>query len=219
MSALGADIEGVVTFHRSPDAYFFMQTASGDVWRVQRDANEPRVSIGDVVSAGGYFIKGIKTPRFKADVVRMLGRDPSRLPKPERVSIGELLLDPIVNTNIVNRYGRIVTSQGVVRDVNRRQTFMQLAVGSEAGIIQTVIPYAFARPTPEDLKIGASVRVTGVYVYGSMQDQGSGAWTGIETPSILAASDEDLIIVSSSPFWTPVKSAGFFSSPPRSSSG
>jgi signal transduction histidine kinase len=82
---------------------------------------------------------------------------------------------------------------------------MQLAVGSEAGIIQTVIPYAFARPTPEDLKIGASVRVTGVYVYGSMQDQGSGAWTGIETPSILAASDEDLIIVSSSPFWTPVK--------------
>ena len=205
MSALGADIEGVVTFHRSPDAYFFMQTASGEVWRVQREVNEPRVSIGDVVSAGGYFIKGIKTPRFKADVVRMLGRDPSRLPKPERVSIGELLLDPIANTNIVNRYGRIVTSQGVVRDVNRRQTFMQLAVGSEAGIIQTVIPYAFARPTPEDLKIGASVRVTGVYVYGSMQDQGSGAWTGIETPSILAASDEDLIIVSSSPFWTPVK--------------
>jgi ABC-type sugar transport system substrate-binding protein len=63
MSALGADIEGVVTFHRSPDAYFFMQTASGEVWRVQREANEPRVSIGDVVSAGGYFIKGIKAPR------------------------------------------------------------------------------------------------------------------------------------------------------------
>ena len=205
MSAFGADIEGVVTFHRSPDSYFFIETASGEVWRVQREVNEPRVSIGDVVSAGGFFIKGIKTPRFKADVVRMLGHDPSRLPKPRRLSIGELLLDPIANTNVVNRYGRIVTSQGVVRDVNRRQTFMQLAIGSEAGIIQTVIPYAFARPTPEDLKIGASVRVTGVYVYGSMQDQGSGAWTGIETPSILAASDEDLIIVSSSPFWTPVK--------------
>ena len=205
VSALGADIEGVVTFHRSPDAYFFLQTASGEVWRVQREVNEPRVSIGDVVSAGGFFIKGIKTPRFKADVVRMLGRDPSRLPKPERVSIGELLLDPIADTNAVNRYGRIVTSQGVVRDVNRRQTFMQLAVGSEAGIIQTVIPYAFARPTPEDLRIGASVRVTGVYVYGSMQDQGSGAWTGIETPSILAASDADLVVVSSAPFWTPAK--------------
>ena len=205
MSALGADVEGVVTFHRSSDSYFFLQTASGEVWRVQREANEPKVSRGDVVSAGGYFIKGIKTPRFKADVVRMLGRNPSRLPKPEWVSIGELLLDPIANTNVVNRYGRIVTTQGVVRDVNRRQTFMQLSVGSEAGIIQTVIPYAFARPTPEDLRIGASVRVTGVYVYGSMQDQGSGAWTGIETPSILAAKETDLVVVSSAPFWTPTK--------------
>ena len=205
MSALGADVEGVVTFHRHPDAYFFLETASGEVWRVQRDANEPRVSIGDVVSAGGFFIKGIKTPRFKADVVRMLGHDPSRLPKPERVSVGELLVDPIADTNAVNRYGRIVTTQGVVRDVNRRQTFMQLSVGSEAGIIQVVVPFLFERPTPEDLKIGASVRVKGVYVYGSIQDPGSGAWTGIETPSVLAASDADIVVVSSAPFWTPAK--------------
>ena len=49
---------------------------------------------------------------------------------------------------MVNRYGRIVTSQGVVRDVNRRQTFMQLSVGNEAGIIQVEVPYAFARQTP-----------------------------------------------------------------------
>ena len=56
MSALGADIEGVVTFNRVPDSYFFLQTASGEVWRVQREVNEPKVSIGDVVSAGGYHI-------------------------------------------------------------------------------------------------------------------------------------------------------------------
>lgn len=205
ISAFGADIEGVVSFCRSPDSYFFLETVSGAVWRVQRDVNEPRVSVGDIVSAGGYYIKGIKTPRFKADVVRMLGHDSSRVPKPERVSIGDLLVDPIADTNAVDRYGRIVTAQGVVRDVNRRQTFMQLAMGSEAGIIQAVVPYAFSRPTPEDLRIGASVRVTGVYVYGSRQDLGSGAWTGIETPSILAASDSDLHVVSSAPFWTPVK--------------
>ena len=47
----GADIEGVVTFWRSPDPYFFMETASGAVWRVQRDAREPRVSVGDIVKA------------------------------------------------------------------------------------------------------------------------------------------------------------------------
>ena len=65
MSALGADIEGVVTFHRQPDSYFFLETASGEVWRVQRDANDPRVSIGDVVSAGGHYIKGVAGPRFQ----------------------------------------------------------------------------------------------------------------------------------------------------------
>ena len=205
MSALGADVEGVVTFHRQPDAYFFLETASGAVWRVQRDVNDPRVSIGDIVSVGGHDIKGIPTPRFKADVVRMMGHDQTRLPSPERVALGELLVDPIADTNAVNRYGRLVVSEGIVRDVNRRQTFMQLAVGSEAGIIQVVIPFAFDRPTPEDLRIGASVRVTGVYVYGCVQDPETGTWTGIETPSILAARDADLAVVSSAPFWTPAK--------------
>ena len=205
MSALGADVEGVVTFHRQPDSYFFLQTASGEVWRVQRDVNDPPVSIGDVVSAGGHHIKGIVTPRFKADVVRMLGRDPSRLPIPEQVDVDDLLVDPIANTNAVNRYGRIVTAQGVLRDVNRRQTFMQLALGDDAGYVQAVVPYKYERQTPEDLKIGARVRITGVYVYGSVQNPESGAWTGIETPSILAASDANLVVVSSAPFWTPAK--------------
>ena len=95
ISALGADVEGVVTFHRSPDSYFFLETVSGEVWRVQRDSNDPRVSIGDVVHVGGHRIKGIVTPRFKADVMRKLGHDKSLLPRPERVSIGELLLDPV----------------------------------------------------------------------------------------------------------------------------
>lgn len=58
----GADIEGVVTFWRSPDPYFFMETASGAVWRVQRDTKEPRVSVGDIVSVGGYGIKGVPCP-------------------------------------------------------------------------------------------------------------------------------------------------------------
>ena len=205
MSAFGADIEGVVTFHRPPDAYFFLQTASGEVWRVQRDVNDPPVSIGDVVSAGGHHIKGIVTPRFKADVVRMLGRDPSRLPIPEQVDVDDLLVDPIANTNAVNRYGRIVTAQGVLRDVNRRQTFMQLALGDDAGYVQAVVPYKYERQTPEDLKIGARVRITGVYVYGSVQNPESHEWIGIDTPSILAAKDADLVVISSAPFWTPAR--------------
>ena len=182
----GADIEGVVTFWRSPDPYFFMETASGAVWRVQRDAREPRVSVGDIVSVGGYGIKGIATPRFKADVVRILGHDPEKLPTPERVSLAELLVDPIADTNAVNRYGRIVTVDGIVRDVNRRQTYMQLALGNGFGIVQVVIPYKYERPTPEDLKLGARVRVTRVYVFGATKDIATQTETGIETSSVLA---------------------------------
>ena len=201
----GADIEGVVTFWRSPDPYFFMETASGAVWRVQRDAREPRVSVGDIVSAGGYGIKGIATPRFKADVVRLLGHDPEKLPMPERVSLAELLVDPIADTNAVNRYGRIVMVDGIVRDVNRRQTYMQLALGDGSGIVQVVIPYKYERPTPEDLKLGARVRVTGVYVFGATKDVATQVETGIETPSVLTLRDSDFTVISAAPFWTPAR--------------
>lgn len=201
----GADIEGVVTFWRSPDPYFFMETASGAVWRVQRDAKEPYVSVGDIVSVGGHGIKGIATPRFKADIVRLLGHDPKRLPEPEVVALSELLVDPIADTNAVNRYGRIVTVDGIVRDVNRGQTYMQLALGDGSGIVQVVIPYKYERQTPEDLKLGARVRVTGVYVFGAMKDVATQTETGIETPSVLAARESDFVVVSAAPFWTPAR--------------
>ncbi len=200
-----ADVEGVVTFWRSPDTYFFIQTASGDVWRVQRNTREPRVAIGDVVSVGGYFIKDIATPRFKADVVRPLGHDDSRVPQPERVRLSELLVDPIADTNAVNRYGRLVTTEGIVRDVNRRQTYMQIGLGDGSGIVQAVVPFKIERQTPEDLVPGARVRISGAYVYGSVMDQMTREWTGIETPSVLAAREADYEVVSTAPFWTPAK--------------
>ena len=201
VSALGADIEGVVTFHRPADTYFFLETASGAAWRVQRDANDPRVSTGDIVSVGGHFIKGIATPRFKADVVRMLGRDPSRLPNPESVSIAELLVDPIADTNAVNRFGRIVTVEGTVRDINRRQTFMQVLLGEGDGVVQAVVPFPIASSTPKDLNLGARVRITGVYVYTTVQD----AQLQMENPSVLAARIGDFVIISAAPFWTPLR--------------
>ena len=201
VSALGADIEGVVTFHRPADAYFFLETASGAAWRVQRDANDPRVSAGDIVSVGGHDIKGIATPRFKADVVRMLGHDPSRLPKPESVSIAELLVDPIADTNAVNRFGRIVTVEGTVRDINRRQTFMQVLLGEGDGVVQAVVPFPIASSTPKDLNLGARVRITGVHVYTTVQD----AQLQMENPSVLAAKIGDFVIISAAPFWTPLR--------------
>ena len=201
VSALGADIEGVVTFQRPADTYFFLETASGAAWRVQRDANDPRVSTGDIVSVGGHDIKGIATPRFKADVVRMLGHDPSRLPKPESVSIAELLVDPIADTNAVNRFGRIVTVEGTVRDINRRQTFMQVLLGEGDGVVQAVVPFPIASSTPKDLNLGARVRITGVYVYTTVQD----AQLQMENPSVLAARIDDFVIISAAPFWTPLR--------------
>ncbi len=200
-----ANVEGVITFQRAADPYFFMETPSGVVWRVQRNTKEPRVAIGDIVSAGGSFIKDIATPRFKANTLKILGHDESRVPMPERVALAELLVDPIADKNAVNRYGRLVTVEGIVRDVNRRQTYMQVGLGDGSGIVQAVIPFKIERQTPEDLVPGARVRVSGVYVYGSVLDPVSREWTGIETPSVLAAREADCSIVSSAPFWTPAK--------------
>ena len=116
----GDVFRGTVTFQRSGDLYFFMEMDAGDVWRVQRARNVPPVKRGDVVDVRGKKIGGIATPRIKADSVAVVGENGERLTPPEEVVLGDLLVDPLANTNVVNRFGRVVTVEGTVRDINRR---------------------------------------------------------------------------------------------------
>ena len=193
---------GVVSFQRGGDPYFFMETPSGGVWRVQRDVNNPRVKRGDLVSVKGERIKGIPTQRAKASEVSVVGDGSAELLGPEAVAISDLVADPYVDANVLDRYGRLVTIEGVVRDVNRRKTFMQLVVGDVGASVQCVIPFLLDRPTPSDLKLGARVKLAGIYVYANVKDVETRKWT-IELPSVLVQKEEDLVIVSHAPFWTP----------------
>ena len=201
----GDVFRGTVTFQRSGDLYFFMETDVGAVWRVQRARNVPPVKRGDVVDVRGKKIGGIATPRIKADSVAVVGENGERLTPPEEVVLGDLLVDPLANTNVVNRFGRVVTVEGTVRDINRRQTFMQVLLGEGDGVVQAVVPLPLASSTPEDLNLGARVRITGVYVYTTIQDAQSRAWTQIENPCVLAARIGDFVIISAAPFWTPLR--------------
>ena len=197
-------VTGVVTFQRGGDGYFFLATPSDTVWRVQREANRPPVTRGDRVTVHGARVTGIPTPRLRADDVAVVGDGAADLPPPERVTLADLVADPLADAGAVDRYGRDVTVEGVVRDVNRRRTFMQLVVGAGEASVQCVVPFLLDRPTPPDLKLGAHVRVTGLYVYSNVQDAATGRWS-MELPSVLTRTADDLVIVSRAPFWTPAR--------------
>lgn len=197
-------VTGVVTFQRGGDGYFFLATPSDTVWRVQREANRPPVKRGDRVTVHGARVTGIPTPRLRADDVAVVGDGAADLPPPEPVALADLVADPLADAGAVDRYGRDVTVEGVVRDVNRRRTFMQLVVGAGEASVQCVVPFLLDRPTPPDLKLGAHVRVTGLYVYSNVQDAATGRWS-MELPSVLTRTADDLVIVSRAPFWTPAR--------------
>ena len=88
-----------------------------------------------------------------------------------------------------------------MRDINRRQTFMQVLLGEGDGVVQAVVPFPIASNTPKDLNLGARVRITGVYVYTTVQD----AQLQMENPSVLAARIDDFVIINAAPFWTPLR--------------
>jgi len=185
-------VTGVVTFQRG-----------GDVWRVQREANRPPVKRGDRVTVHGARVTGIPTPRLRADDVAVVGDGAADLPPPERVALADLVADPLADAGAVDRYGRDVTVEGVVRDVNRRRTFMQLLIGAGEASVQCVVPFLLDRPTPPDLKLGARVAVEGVMLYSPVDDPHTHAMTDFNNVSVMPLDIDGVTVLTRAPFWTP----------------
>lgn len=202
------DVAGVVTFARRPDPYFFMQTDAGEVWRIQGPREIIHVAAGDRVSVRGDVIEASYSQRIKAASVDVVGHAQEDIPRPARLGISELVRDPVADPTASNRYARLVEVEGVVRDVNRRQTFLQIIVGDSESSVLAVVPHRLEKQLPEDLKIGAKVRVTGLYVYTIVKDPYTRETTSMENPTVMTADSESLVILSRAPFWTPAKFLG-----------
>ena len=93
-------------------------------------------------------------------------------------------------------------------DINRRETYTQLVIGPKETPVIVSVPHLLKTPLPEELEIGAHVRVRGVGVYTAAWDEKSGAITPVRDIQVRTANIESVTVLSSKPFWTAGKVFG-----------
>ena len=154
------NLTGVVTFERGDLSFFFIDDAAGSHWRVQGGKDAPEVKIGDIVHVDGEREVTMKR-RVANATITVEGHARAAIPPPLETGIADLFsrLMPFGNTDL---YGGVVVTEGLLRDINRRQTTTQLLVGEGECNLQVEIPWALEEALPANLVQGATVRVKGV---------------------------------------------------------
>ena len=193
-------LRGVVTFEREGLPFYFMTDDAGANWRVERRVSDPPAKIGDRIVATGEPEASSKR-RLVTQSLTVTPADAAALPPPRAVTIPEIFaaIMPYGNTDW---YGARLVTEGLLRDINRRQTTTQLLVGEGDDNIQVEIPWALEDALPQALVQGATVRVTGNLAWTSIENFDEGVAMRIENVELLPASGASVEVVSRAPFWT-----------------
>ena len=136
--AATTNLTGVVTFERNDLSFFFIDDVSGVHWRVQGVKGASAVKVGDLVHVEGE--REMTTKRRIADAtITIEGHAMAAIPPPLETGIADLFsrLMPFGNTDL---YGGMIVTEGLLRDINRRQTTTQLLVGEGDANLQVEIP-------------------------------------------------------------------------------
>ena len=200
LAAVATNLTGVVTFERTELPFFFIDDVAGVHWRVERPANK-RIRIGDLVTVEGE--REMTTKHRIADAtVTVEGHAESAVPPPLETGISALFsrIMPFGNTDL---YGGMVVTEGLLRDINRRQTTTQLLVGEGDCNLQVELPLALEEALPADLVQGATVRVKGILTYTSIENFEEGIFGRIENIELIPPTRASVEVVRRAPFWTP----------------
>ena len=192
-------LRGVVTFEREGLPFYFMTDESGAHWRVERRATDPAAKVGDLVTATGE--PEPTTKRRLATASLAVTGHVAALPPPRAVAI-PALFDAIMPHGSADWYGARLVTEGLLRDINRRQSTTQLLVGEGPDNIQVEIPWALEEALPKDLVQGATVRVTGNLCWTSIENYDEGVAMRIENVELLPLSGAAVEVISDAPFWT-----------------
>ena len=198
--AATTNLTGVVTFERNDLSFFFIDDAAGSHWRVQGEKGAPAVKIGDLVHVEGE--REMTTKRRIADAaITVEGHAMAAIPPPLETGIADLFsrLMPFGNTDL---YGGVVVTEGLLRDINRRQTTTQLLVGEGDSNLQVEIPWALEEALPADLVQGATVRVKGVLTWTSIENYEEGIFGRIENVELIPPTPDSVEVIRRAPFWT-----------------
>ncbi len=194
------NLTGVVTFERKDLDFFFMDDISGVHWRVQEKGERKAVKIGDIITVSGEREFTAKHRIANATLTKE-GHSKAAIPPPLSTNIKALFdrLLPFGNTDL---YGGVVETEGLLRDINRRQTTTQLLVGEGDCNLQVEIPWALEDALPAKLVQGATVRVKGVLTYTSIENYEEGIFGRIENIELIPSSPDNVEVVRRAPFFT-----------------
>jgi len=210
LAAAVTNVTGVLTFEREGLPFYFMRADDGVCWRVERPAGF-EAKPGDRIEASGAREQTVKHRIKDASIVNR-GPDPGGVPPPREIALDELF-DNVMPFGNTKWYGATFTTEGMLRDINRRQATTQLLVGEGERNLQVEMPWALETSLPHDLVLGCRVRVTGVLAYTSIEDVAENYFGRIENLELIPMGDDDLEIVRRAPeppFWTGERLAWLF---------
>ena len=194
------NIVGIVTFERDGIPFCFMEESNGTNWRVAMSTGSlPDLKIGDEISVSGVQEESIKK-RMEASSVTVGENRADSVPPPRKATIAEIF-EQVLPYGDTPWYGEMITTEGLLRDINRRQTTTQLLVGEDERNLQVELPIPIESALPESLVLGATVRVTGALVFTSIENFEEGRFERVENVELLPISTASIQVVRSAPFW------------------
>ncbi len=202
-------IEGVVTFSRKGDTYFFIHDQEGHWWRCGCQSSDTIYQKGDKVRIRGRILPQTVNYRIDYPQFEFLGHDDNLVPEVESVTIAQLCADPVKEPSVLEQFARTVSLVGKVVDINRRTTEVQILVsdGRQSVLLTTALPSE--QPLPKDLVIGSLIRAEGVFTYSTIPslspDCKNRVWSRIEGHRLHVHNLNDIQVVSRPPFWTPFR--------------
>lgn len=201
LAAALTNVTGVVTFERETLPFVFLTDDQGTHWRVAMESGDKvRVKVGDCISAEGEPEASIKR-RLTARRLTVSSNDPAKLPVPRVATITEIFKE-VMPYGGTPWYGSVIVTEGLVRDINRRQMTTQLLVGEGDYNLQVEVPWVLEEALPSELIQGATVRVTGNLAYTSIENLEEGVFGRAENIELIPVSGKNIEVVKRAPFWT-----------------
>lgn len=199
LAVMMTNVCGTITFEREGLPFYFLKEDSGANWRIERTSSTPKLAVGTRVKIAGEREPSAVKLRLADVKIENLGAG-EPLP-PKTAAIGEIF-QAIMPFGNCDWYGSLIVTEGLLRDINRRQTSTQLLVGEGERNLQVGIPISLENALPESLVQGATVRVTGALTYTSIENFEEGIFGRIENVELIPMSPGAVEVIRRAPFWT-----------------
>lgn len=199
-------VRGIVTFSRENiDASFTLHLDEGlNVSVIPADSGLALPKVGDVVEVCAFLAEVSVTARLEDALFRVVGHDEGAIPPPRSLSVSEVVSLPYSSdANAESLYAQTVVTEGVIREVNRREKFMQIFITGGGETLLVLVPYDQSIQTPDSFRPGARVRAQGVISFYHHSGQLlNDRPTPHQNLTLHTASVEDVSLLESAPYWT-----------------